>query len=264
VSVRPSNSPICTGTATTTGASRPPRTYRVRRSPPGRTSGRDVPSSHLEQLRELVVSMRAGVRPRSSGADGRTSLELITALYKSGVHGHDRAGRRDRPRRPLLHGAARRRPRLGACGARGRCRRDRLPYRPCPRRPHHGDRTGHRRRGCSGYVYRPEAAWEAPKPYLHPIRTLAGDVVTTTGQRPPLAQGPAVHRLASVGSEPVGGNTYVHGEGYLQLPERVGSMAHVAFDEIDIHPDSGSGSGSDSGAETPRHRRTADLAPVQR
>lgn len=45
--------------------------------------GPDVPSSHLEQLRELVASMRAGERPRSSGADGRTSLELITALYKS-------------------------------------------------------------------------------------------------------------------------------------------------------------------------------------
>ncbi|MBO4257945.1 Gfo/Idh/MocA family protein [Streptomyces griseorubiginosus] len=45
--------------------------------------GADVPSSHLEQLRELVASMRAGERPRSSGADGRTSLELIAALYKS-------------------------------------------------------------------------------------------------------------------------------------------------------------------------------------
>ncbi|MFH9551828.1 Gfo/Idh/MocA family protein [Streptomyces sp. NPDC017435] len=45
--------------------------------------GTDVPSSHLAQLRELVASMRAGRRPRSSGADGRTSLELIGALYKS-------------------------------------------------------------------------------------------------------------------------------------------------------------------------------------
>ncbi|MER5435313.1 Gfo/Idh/MocA family oxidoreductase [Streptomyces sp. NPDC002588] len=45
--------------------------------------GPDVPSSHLAQLRELVASMRAGERPRSSGADGRTSLELVTALYKS-------------------------------------------------------------------------------------------------------------------------------------------------------------------------------------
>ncbi|SNX56863.1 predicted dehydrogenase [Streptomyces sp. TLI_55] len=48
-----------------------------------RDFGPDVPSSHLEQLRELVVSMRAGERPRSSGADGRTSLELVAALYKS-------------------------------------------------------------------------------------------------------------------------------------------------------------------------------------
>ncbi|WP_367324717.1 Gfo/Idh/MocA family protein [Streptomyces sp. HUAS ZL42] len=45
--------------------------------------GADVPSSHLAQLRDLVADMRAGERPRSSGADGRTSLELITALYKS-------------------------------------------------------------------------------------------------------------------------------------------------------------------------------------
>jgi predicted dehydrogenase len=48
-----------------------------------RDFGPDVPSSHLAQLRELVASMRAGERPRSSGADGRTSLELITAVYKS-------------------------------------------------------------------------------------------------------------------------------------------------------------------------------------
>ncbi|MFE9995472.1 Gfo/Idh/MocA family protein [Streptomyces avermitilis] len=48
-----------------------------------RDFGADVPSSHLAQLRELVASMRAQARPRSSGADGRTSLELITALYKS-------------------------------------------------------------------------------------------------------------------------------------------------------------------------------------
>ncbi|MFG2574257.1 Gfo/Idh/MocA family protein [Streptomyces sp. NPDC048481] len=48
-----------------------------------RDFGADVPSSHLAQLRELVASMRAGRRPRSSGADGRTSLELVTALYRS-------------------------------------------------------------------------------------------------------------------------------------------------------------------------------------
>ncbi|MGW3128004.1 Gfo/Idh/MocA family protein [Streptomyces sp. NPDC001076] len=48
-----------------------------------RDFGPDVPSSHLAQLRELIAAMRAGERPRSSGADGRTSLELITALYKA-------------------------------------------------------------------------------------------------------------------------------------------------------------------------------------
>ncbi|MET7983509.1 Gfo/Idh/MocA family oxidoreductase [Streptomyces sp. NPDC005281] len=48
-----------------------------------RDFGVDVPSSHLAQLRDLVACMRAGERPRGSGADGRTSLELITALYKS-------------------------------------------------------------------------------------------------------------------------------------------------------------------------------------
>lgn len=31
-----------------------------------------------------------------------------------------------------------------------------------------------------------------------------------------------------------GGNTYVHGEGYLALPERVGSVAHAGFDEVSV------------------------------
>jgi len=52
-----------------------------------RDFGADVPSSHLAQLRELVAAMRTGRRPRGSGADGRTSLELITALYKSAFTG---------------------------------------------------------------------------------------------------------------------------------------------------------------------------------
>lgn len=29
-----------------------------------------------------------------------------------------------------------------------------------------------------------------------------------------------------------GGNTYVHGQDYVPLPERVGSMAHIGFDEV--------------------------------
>ncbi|MET7683754.1 PmoA family protein [Streptomyces sp. NPDC005423] len=83
------------------------------------------------------------------------------------------------------------------------------------------------------YVYRPEAAWEASKPYLHPLRTLAGDVVTD--YRPNdhrWHKGLSLTASHLSGANLWGGNSYVHGQGYLELPERVGSMAHVAFDEI--------------------------------
>ncbi|ANP53739.1 oxidoreductase [Streptomyces griseochromogenes] len=52
-----------------------------------RDFGPDVPSSRLAQPRELIAYMRAGERPRSSGADGRAGLELITALFKSAFTG---------------------------------------------------------------------------------------------------------------------------------------------------------------------------------
>ncbi|MDN3295220.1 Gfo/Idh/MocA family oxidoreductase [Streptomyces ficellus] len=52
-----------------------------------RDFGADEPSSHLAQLRGLLADLRAGRRPRSSGADGRRSLELIAALYKSAFTG---------------------------------------------------------------------------------------------------------------------------------------------------------------------------------
>ncbi|MEV5339879.1 PmoA family protein [Streptomyces sp. NPDC052676] len=83
------------------------------------------------------------------------------------------------------------------------------------------------------YVYRPEAAWEAPKPYLHPLRTLSGAVVT--GYRPNdhrWHKGLQLTASHLSGANLWGGNSYVHGQGYLALPERVGSMAHVAFDEV--------------------------------
>ncbi|MFF4901243.1 Gfo/Idh/MocA family protein [Streptomyces sp. NPDC001068] len=74
-----------------------------------RDFGPDVPSSHLAQLRELIAAMRAGERPRGSGADGRTSLELITALYKAAFTGAtvraDGIGPGD-PYYTVLHGGA--------------------------------------------------------------------------------------------------------------------------------------------------------------
>ncbi|MGW1228457.1 DUF6807 domain-containing protein [Streptomyces sp. NPDC002530] len=83
------------------------------------------------------------------------------------------------------------------------------------------------------YVYRPEAAWEAPKPYIHPLRTLAGH--TVTGYRPHdhrWHKGLQMTASQLSGQNLWGGNTYVRGEGYQPLPERVGSMAHRGFEEL--------------------------------
>lgn len=47
----------------------------------------DVPSSHKQQLAELLDSMEAKVRPRASGEEGRRTLEFIAALYQSAETG---------------------------------------------------------------------------------------------------------------------------------------------------------------------------------
>lgn len=104
----------------------------------------------------------------------------------------------------------------------------------------HGDRitVSHGTTDLLSYVYRPEAAWEAPKPYLHPIRTLSG--ATVTDYRPNdhrWHKGLQLTASHLSGQNLWGGNTYVHGEGYLALPERIGSMAHAAFEEVAVAPD---------------------------
>lgn len=87
------------------------------------------------------------------------------------------------------------------------------------------------------YVHQPSTpAFEGPKPYLHPVRTLAGDVVT--------AFRPHDHRwhkglqmtATDVSGENFwGGVTYVRDQGYVALPN-VGTMRHeqftVASDEL--------------------------------
>ena len=81
------------------------------------------------------------------------------------------------------------------------------------------------------YVHRPSTpAFEGPKPYLHPVRSLAGDVVT--------AFRPHDHRwhkgvqmtATDVSGENFwGGVTYVRDQGYVVLPN-VGTMRHEEFD----------------------------------
>ncbi|WP_405812374.1 Gfo/Idh/MocA family oxidoreductase [Streptomyces sp. NBC_01520] len=71
--------------------------------------GPDVPSSHEAQLRGLLDDLRAGRRPRSSGADGRKSLELVAALYKAAFTGATVRAGEIRPGDPYysaLHGDA--------------------------------------------------------------------------------------------------------------------------------------------------------------
>jgi methane monooxygenase PmoA-like len=83
------------------------------------------------------------------------------------------------------------------------------------------------------YVYRPDdPPLESPRPYLHPVRTLAGEVVT--GCRPP---DHPWHKgiswaLPNVGPENFwGGPTYRRGDGYVQLGNN-GRMRHDDFDAL--------------------------------
>jgi hypothetical protein len=83
------------------------------------------------------------------------------------------------------------------------------------------------------YVCRPaDPLLESPRPYFHPVRTLAGDVVTDCG--------PDDHRwhkgiswsLPNVGPDNFwGGPTYRRGDGYIQLDNN-GAMRHDEFGEI--------------------------------
>ncbi|MGO1056310.1 PmoA family protein [Crossiella sp. CA198] len=77
------------------------------------------------------------------------------------------------------------------------------------------------------YVFRPAMPpFEGPKPYLHPVRTLAGDVVTA--YRPHdhrWHKGIAMTATEVSGQNFWGGVTYVHGQDYVALPN-VGAMRH--------------------------------------
>ncbi|MDH6220303.1 PmoA family protein [Streptomyces pseudovenezuelae] len=89
------------------------------------------------------------------------------------------------------------------------------------------------------YVYRPDPeAFEARKPYAHPVRTLSGR--TVTGYRPKDHRWHKGFQMTAShlsGQNFWGGNCYVHGEGYLPQPERVGSMRHDGFPEFAVEDD---------------------------
>lgn len=81
------------------------------------------------------------------------------------------------------------------------------------------------------YVYRPDPdPFESRKPYAHPLRTLGGR--TVTGYRPNdhrWHKGLQMTASHLSGQNFWGGNSYVHGQGYLRLPDRIGAMRHDGF-----------------------------------
>lgn len=83
------------------------------------------------------------------------------------------------------------------------------------------------------YTYQPEIpAFECPAPYFHPLRTLAGEVVT--GNRPhdhPWHKGLAMTASHLSGQNFWGGVSWVAGQGYQVLPN-VGVLRHRGFAEL--------------------------------
>lgn len=89
------------------------------------------------------------------------------------------------------------------------------------------------------YVYRPDPdPFESRKPYAHPLRTLSGR--TITGYRPSdhrWHKGLQLTASHLSGQNFWGGNSYVHGQGYQRIPERVGSMRHDGFSGVKAEGD---------------------------
>jgi hypothetical protein len=83
------------------------------------------------------------------------------------------------------------------------------------------------------YVYLPDdPPAESPRPYLHPVRTLSGELVTDCRPRDHLWHKGISWALPNVGTDNFwGGPTYRRGDGYLQLDNN-GSMRHDGFREL--------------------------------
>jgi len=83
------------------------------------------------------------------------------------------------------------------------------------------------------YVYSPDTvALESPKPYLHPLRTLSGNVVSLFRPHDHVWHKGIAWSLPHVGGENFwGGPTYVHGQSYVQL-ENNGRAQHAEVIEL--------------------------------
>jgi Methane oxygenase PmoA len=83
------------------------------------------------------------------------------------------------------------------------------------------------------YVYRPgDAQRESPRPYFHPVRTLAGNVVTIYRPHDHVWHKGIALSLPHVDGENFWGGPTFRDGGYVQLPND-GAMRHDAFDEAE-------------------------------
>src|SRR6188472_3381039 len=83
------------------------------------------------------------------------------------------------------------------------------------------------------YVFRPDhPTFESPRPYLSPIRTPGGELVSLYRPHDHVWHKGIAWSLPVVGDENFwGGPTFVRGQGYLQLANN-GSQVHRSFDAI--------------------------------
>lgn len=83
------------------------------------------------------------------------------------------------------------------------------------------------------YVYAPKTPLrESPKPYFHPLRTLAGNEVTIFRPYDHVwHKGLAMTMAQLSGQNFWGGPTYVHGQGYVELPN-YGRIVHRVWDRL--------------------------------
>jgi hypothetical protein len=88
------------------------------------------------------------------------------------------------------------------------------------------------------YVYRPtDAQLESPRPFWHPLHTLAGDLVSLYRPHDHVWHKGIAWSLPNVGPENFwGGPTFVRGRGYVQLPND-GAMVHQGFDRLTADAD---------------------------
>ncbi|GCE76798.1 DUF6807 domain-containing protein [Cellulomonas biazotea] len=88
------------------------------------------------------------------------------------------------------------------------------------------------------YVYVPDdAQLESPRPYVHPLRTRGGDLVTAFRPWDHVWHKGVAWSLPVVGEHNFwGGPTYVHGQGYVQL-DNDGSMDHQDVVALDVGTD---------------------------